>query len=98
MAEEKNTGQKEEKVVHSYHDYANVTEEETKRSASEDQLSKEKHPHCKSVVEHNFPLKLHYMLSELENDGMDSIVSWQPHGRCFLVHKHTQFVEQVLPQ
>ena len=45
----------------------------------------------------NFPEKLHYMLSELENDGLSHIVSWQPHGRCFLVHKQKEFVEVILP-
>ena len=44
----------------------------------------------------NFPVKLHYMLSELEVDGMSHIVSWQPHGRCFLVHKPVEFVEKIL--
>ncbi len=83
---------------HNYRDYAYAVEEETKRSTSEDQLSKDKHPHCRpNRGEQNSPLKLHYMLSELEIDGMDNIVSWQPHGRRFLVHKQAQFIEQVLP-
>jgi hypothetical protein len=47
--------------------------------------------------EDNFPVKLHYMIKEMENDGMADIVSWQPHGRCFLVHKQLHFVEKVLP-
>jgi hypothetical protein len=43
----------------------------------------------------NFPAKLHYMLSELEKEGLEHIVSWQPHGRCFIIHKQSQFLEQL---
>ena len=44
-----------------------------------------------------FPVTLHFMLNELKTDGLDHIISWQPHGRSFVVHKQTQFVETVLP-
>ena len=44
----------------------------------------------------NFPVKLHYMLSDMQADGLDHIVSWQPHGRAFVVHKPKEFVSQVL--
>jgi hypothetical protein len=37
------------------------------------------------------------MLNELKSDGLDHIISWQPHGRCFVVHKQAVFVEKVLP-
>ena len=49
-----------------------------------------------SSSETNFPVKLHYMLSDMEADGLDHIVSWQPHGRAFIVHKPKEFVSQVL--
>ena len=49
------------------------------------------------VSDRNFPVKLHFMLNELEADGLSHIVSWQPHGRCFLVHKQDAFVKQILP-
>jgi hypothetical protein len=84
----------EEKVVHDYHDYANEVEK-VDMNAKDQRCPKEyTQP---NHGEDNFPVKLHYMLTELENDGMADIVSWQPHGRCFLVHKQQQFVEQVLP-
>lgn len=85
--------QSEEKVVHDYHDYANEVERVDEIAA--DQRYPEEPTANRG--EENFPVKLHYMLTELENDGMDDIVSWQPHGRCFLVHKQQRFVEQVLP-
>jgi hypothetical protein len=71
--------------MQNYHDHANEAE---KASGSIDEPN-----HGDS----NFPVKLHFMLSELETDGMDDIISWQPHGRCFLVHKQLDFVEKVLP-
>jgi hypothetical protein len=91
--------QPEEKVVHNYHDYANEVENREDLSLgyvhhTEEQTQSFSMNH---VGEHKFPINLHCMLSELEKDGMDDIVSWQPHGRCFLVHKQQQFVEQVLP-
>jgi hypothetical protein len=33
-----------------------------------------------------FPEKLHYVLSEIEKDGLQHIASLQPHGRCLVVH------------
>jgi HSF-type DNA-binding len=46
----------------------------------------------------NFPVKLHYMLGELKRDGLDHIVSWQPHGRCFIVHNQKEFEQKILPK
>ena len=42
-----------------------------------------------------FPLKLHKMLEE---NLYEDIVSWQPHGRSFLVHKPQEFVDIVMPK
>lgn len=44
-----------------------------------------------------FPVKLHDMLDKIEADGLASVVSWQPHGRCFVVHKPKEFVNHVMP-
>ena len=43
-----------------------------------------------------FPIRLYEMLSCAELDGFADIVSWQPHGRCFVVHKPEEFKE-ILP-
>lgn len=45
-----------------------------------------------------FPARLHFMLDDLENDGRDDIVSWQPHGRSFKVHNKDGFVKDVIPR
>jgi hypothetical protein len=50
----------------------------------------------KSGVEQAFPIRLHYCIGEMEHDGLSHIVSWQPHGRCFVVHDHKAFVKSVL--
>jgi hypothetical protein len=87
---EEEVEQREEKVVHDYHDYSNEIERVDESVAAEPAVQLNR-------GEENFPVKLHYMLTELETDGMADVVAWQPHGRCFLVHKQQQFVEQVLP-
>lgn len=46
--------------------------------------------------EQNFPVKLHYMLSDMEADGLDHIISWQPHGRSFTINKPKEFVDKIL--
>jgi hypothetical protein len=43
-----------------------------------------------------FPEKLHDMLSRLEEEGDSHIISWQPHGRCFLIHNKREFVDNVM--
>ena len=43
-----------------------------------------------------FPTKLYEMLSQASEDGFDDIVSWQPHGRAFLVRKSEDFVSDVM--
>jgi len=44
-----------------------------------------------------FPLKLHEILTQIENDGHDHIVGWLPHGRSFKIYKQKEFVETILP-
>jgi hypothetical protein len=43
-----------------------------------------------------FPGRLHRMLRVVEAEGLSHIVSWQPHGRCFVVHKPIEFVRDIL--
>ncbi|CAB9514980.1 stress transcription factor A [Seminavis robusta] len=47
-----------------------------------------------------FPFKLHRMLSEIETGslGMEGIVSWQPHGRCFMIRDKKAFTDTVMPK
>lgn len=45
----------------------------------------------------SFPSKLHYMMSELEKEGINDVISWQPHGRSFVILNRKKLEETVLP-
>lgn len=45
-----------------------------------------------------FPEKLYKMLQEADKVGFEDVVSWQPHGRCFVVHQPKRFVAEILPK
>jgi hypothetical protein len=45
-----------------------------------------------------FPLRLHELLDTIENDGYADVISWQPHGRSFCIHKNKEFVDTVMPR
>jgi hypothetical protein len=45
----------------------------------------------------NFPSVLHRMLKCVDDNAeLAQIVSWQPHGRCFRVHRVPEFVQLFL--
>lgn len=47
----------------------------------------------------SFPIKLHIMLDEMEKlPWMKGIVSWQPHGRAFVVHNTYLFIKEANKQ
>ena len=46
----------------------------------------------------SFPARLHYILGELEKDGLDHIVSWLPHGKGFKVHDPQLLETEILPR
>ena len=66
---------------------------------------------ARAVVDPNhFPTQLYKMLTEIENsqgaaadaestgESFVKIVSWQPHGKCFLIHNEDKFSNKVLPK
>lgn len=73
-------------VQHHYHDHSHDNRADYQ----------EEHP-ARGGVTTPFPLKLHEMLIATSAEGMEDVVSWQPHGRCFLVHKPKEFVD-LLPR
>jgi hypothetical protein len=76
-------------VVHNYHDHANDEDDEVE-SPSE----------CgrrRGGVTISFPAKLHSVLDQVEQDGLANVVSWQPHGRCFVIHKPQEFTDHIMP-
>jgi HSF-type DNA-binding len=46
----------------------------------------------------SFPAKLHRMLSDIQENGMESVVSWAPHGRSFKVHDKKTFLADIMPK
>jgi hypothetical protein len=51
---------------------------------------------AKGGVTTPFPWKLHDMLDNMDKEGKHSVVTWQPHGRAFMVHKPKEFVDQIM--
>ena len=43
----------------------------------------------------HFPLKLYSVLDVADKDGLGGVMSWQPHGRCFVIHEPKRF-DQIL--
>jgi hypothetical protein len=72
-----------------YQDYADVTKQDTTQDTMKETSSSKK--------DSQFPEKLHYVLGEMEKDGLQHIASWQPHGRSFIVHDQELFAEKILP-
>ena len=51
-----------------------------------------------SVMSRSFPEKLHLLLDTMAEEGLEHIVSWQPHGRCFVIHEKNEFVQTIMPR
>lgn len=83
-------------VVHDYHDHA--FDRPALVQQSDEELDHKKRSGPRGGVNVPFPTKLHVMLSKVEADGLTHIVSWQPHGRCFVIHKPREFVDQIMPE
>jgi hypothetical protein len=45
-----------------------------------------------------FPERLYKMLSRMDTENTSHIISWQPHGRCFVVHNPKEFAAKVMPR
>jgi hypothetical protein len=67
--------------MHNYHDHAFDTDED--EVDEEDEIGVKP----KGRASQTFPMKLHSVLEQVEADGFAHIVSWQSHGRCFVIHK-----------
>jgi len=92
-------------VRHDYHDHStdqpfisenNTTPIADVDSTDDEEVKKRRGP--RGGVAIPFPEKLHLMLNSVESDGNSKIVSWQCHGRCFVVHKPKDFVATVMPK
>ena len=84
-------GYERHRVKHDYHDYARVVEVPS-------QVEMEIAAKASGGVNNPFPTILHKMLSESEVMRFSHLISWQSHGRSFLIHKPSDFVREVVPR
>ena len=81
-------------VVHNYHDHAGDAEDLSYQEEEEH----EENVRRKGGVAIAFPVKLHAILDQVEQDGLGHVISWQAHGRCFAIHQPKIFVDTVMPK
>ena len=78
-------------VVHNYHDHSFDPDE------NDDEYEDENGVRRRGGVTISFPTKLHSVLEQVDADGWGHVISWQPHGRCFVIRKPKEFTEHVMP-
>jgi hypothetical protein len=78
-----------------YRDYGNVELQQVK---AEHAMLPVKCKGPRGGVAVPFPVRLYAMLEDTKKEGFEHIVSWQVHGRCFMVHSPAKFVTDVLPR
>jgi hypothetical protein len=74
-------------VQHDYHDHS-----------QREEIGRSQPQKLRGGVSTPFPLKLHELLKKAMAEGHGDIVSWQPHGRCFVVYKARDFQDIILPK
>lgn len=79
-------------VVHNYHDHSSDS------PMHYDQEEEDVHSGRRGGVSVSFPTKLHQMLDQIEMDGYAHVISWQGHGRAFLVHDPQEFASHIMPR
>jgi len=86
-------------VDHRYTDHLHdpvIEEEDFSSSKPRDSRKSTRTPRGGVTVA--FPEKLHAMLSVATEQGFDDVISWRPHGRCFLIHQKQVFVTAIMPR
>lgn len=79
------------RAKHNYHDHSHAVDpSQLNQGDDASVIIPFCHPH------ETFPMQLHFVLEEMERDGLAHIGSWQLHGRCFVVHDRDEFVRLVL--
>jgi hypothetical protein len=52
----------------------------------------------KNLVKGPFPFKLHIVLKVLDQEGSHDIISWNSHGRSFIIKNQHKFEAEVMPR
>jgi hypothetical protein len=71
-------------VLHNYHDHSN-----------DSKIALARENPTRGGVTTPFPLKLHELLEAIQQDGLENVISWQPHGRSFVLRKPKEFIEML---
>jgi HSF-type DNA-binding len=86
------------------HNYSDRSQDPPEEHSSSDTVLLQRLLNDRTYLQENhtkvlipFPVKLFAMLELIEADGLGDVVSWQPHGRCFVVRKPAAFSTGVLP-
>lgn len=82
-------------IQHNYHDHANDHLDFDEFTSDAFKLES---PKKKGGVAIPFPLKLHELLEKVDEEDLQHIVSWQPHGRAFVVREPKTFVADLMPR
>lgn len=88
-------------IQHNYCDHAfdlDETDTFNGRSGSKKNIADFPVAKKKGGVAVPFPLKLHELLEKAEEENLTHIVSWQSHGRAFVVHDPKTFVRHLMPR
>lgn len=78
-----------------YHDYSNVRDQDLEKVVNQPLVkgSKKTRRGPRGGVATPFPVKLHQLLEE---DAYPNIISWQPHGRSFILRDPHAFLDEVM--
>jgi hypothetical protein len=78
-----------------YHDYGTTDADSVRQILG---VSKSKRRGPRGGVVTPFPMRLYDMLEKVQEEDLEKLVSWQPHGRCFVVRRPNDFVKETLPR
>lgn len=91
-AKRRKRGKPEFKIKHNYHDNSGMTFDGYMHSHPGHKPAREFKDHM------SFPRALHAMLDFVAESGQADIVSWNPHGRAFTIHKPEEFTNLLIPK
>ena len=83
-------------VCHDYHDFKDAPMETNEGHAAGS--GQEPQGVRQRGATKQFPVKLYHILVKAQEEGFENVISWQPHGRCFIVRKPNIFTEKIMPR